>query len=99
MPRLEDTRLLTGAARFIDDLHGDAWHAVFVRSPHAHARILGIDAADAGAAARTVTLDLVNPRLIVCPAEPRGAIAEAPAVRRAAEAGPRKALEVPRRVA
>lgn len=53
MPRLEDARLLTGAARFIDDLHGDAWHAVFVRSPHAHARILGIDAADAGAAVIT----------------------------------------------
>ena len=53
MSRLEDARLLTGAARFIDDLPGDAWHAVFVRSPHAHARILGIDVADAGAVLMT----------------------------------------------
>ncbi|MGC8477931.1 MAG: xanthine dehydrogenase family protein molybdopterin-binding subunit [Acetobacteraceae bacterium] len=48
MPRLEDARLLTGAARFIDDLPGPAWHAVFIRSPHAHARILGIETAAAG---------------------------------------------------
>ncbi len=45
-PRLEDARLLTGAARFIDDLpEAGAWHAAFIRSPHAHARIRGIDPA------------------------------------------------------
>jgi carbon-monoxide dehydrogenase large subunit len=42
--RLEDQALLTGAARFIDDLElPGAAHAVFVRSPHAHARVLSID--------------------------------------------------------
>jgi aerobic carbon-monoxide dehydrogenase large subunit len=47
--RVEDTRLLTGAGRFTDDVATpDALHAVFVRSPHAHAVIRGIDA---GAAA------------------------------------------------
>ncbi len=48
VPRLEDDRLLAGRGRFTDDEHlpGEAWCA-FVRSPHAHARILGIDAAAA----------------------------------------------------
>ncbi len=42
--RIEDDVLLRGRGRFIDDVnrHGQA-HAVFVRSPHAHARILSID--------------------------------------------------------
>src|SRR5438477_4071013 len=47
-PRKEDARLLTGQARFVDDLTAPAmvWMAV-VRSPHAHARIAGIDLAQA----------------------------------------------------
>lgn len=50
MPRTEDARLLTGRARFGDDLQVvGALHAHFVRSPHAHARIRSIDA---GAALR-----------------------------------------------
>ncbi len=46
--RREDPALLTGEARFVDDLHlpGALWVAC-VRSPHAHARITGIDASDA----------------------------------------------------
>ncbi|MBV8088189.1 MAG: xanthine dehydrogenase family protein molybdopterin-binding subunit [Alphaproteobacteria bacterium] len=42
--RKEDLRLLTGKGRYCDDitLRGMA-HAVFVRSPHAHARIVSID--------------------------------------------------------
>ncbi len=45
IPRREDRRFLTGTARFIDDLAiAGALHARFVRSPHAHARIAGIDA-------------------------------------------------------
>jgi carbon-monoxide dehydrogenase large subunit len=49
--RLEDQALLTGAARFIDDLElAGAAHAVFVRSPHAHARVRSIDVARALAA-------------------------------------------------
>lgn len=49
--RKEDFRLLTGQGRFVDDvkLPGLA-HAVLVRSPHAHARILAVDTAAALAA-------------------------------------------------
>jgi aerobic carbon-monoxide dehydrogenase large subunit len=51
LPRLEDRRLICGRGCFTDDvaLNGQA-HAVFVRSPHAHARILSIDTAAAGVA-------------------------------------------------
>lgn len=45
IPRREDRRFLTGTARFVDDIAvAGALHARFVRSPHAHARIRGIDA-------------------------------------------------------
>jgi carbon-monoxide dehydrogenase large subunit len=49
--RREDPALLTGEARFIDDLKvtGALWISL-VRSPHAHARIESIDLADALAA-------------------------------------------------
>ena len=49
--RKEDSRLLTGGGRFSDDVNlpGQAY-AAMVRSPHAHARIAGIDAAQALAA-------------------------------------------------
>lgn len=48
VPRTEDARLLTGGGRYTDDLAlPGQTHAVFVRSPHAHAAIRGIDAADA----------------------------------------------------
>ncbi len=49
--RVEDQRLVTGHGRYTDDLSrpGQA-HMVVVRSPHAHARILGIDTAAARAA-------------------------------------------------
>jgi aerobic carbon-monoxide dehydrogenase large subunit len=41
--RVEDARLLTGAGCFIEDLElPGALHCVIVRSPHPHARILGI---------------------------------------------------------
>ncbi len=45
--RKEDPRLVTGRGRYLDDLGHDALAAAFVRSPHAHARILDIDATDA----------------------------------------------------
>lgn len=46
--RVEDQRLLTGAGRYTDDIQPDgAAHALFVRSPYAHARITGIDSAAA----------------------------------------------------
>ena len=45
LPRKEDYRLLTGHGRYVDDVEiPGALHACFVRSPHASARILSIDA-------------------------------------------------------
>ncbi len=41
--RVEDAKLVTGGAHFLDDLGHDALGAAFVRSPHAHARITDID--------------------------------------------------------
>ena len=42
--RVEDERLLTGAGQFTDDLQFEGQlHALFVRSPYAHARIENID--------------------------------------------------------
>lgn len=41
--RREDPRLVTGNGRYLDDLGHDAWEVAFVRSPHAHARIVDID--------------------------------------------------------
>src|SRR6476469_5444159 len=48
VPRVEDPDLLRGRSTFVDNqrLEGTA-HAVFVRSPFAHARITGIDTAEA----------------------------------------------------
>ena len=46
--RREDARLLTGRARFIDDIHLPGMlHAAVLRSPHAKARFTGIDASAA----------------------------------------------------
>src|ERR1700757_2610376 len=51
MPRREDRRLLTGRGQFIADLDLPGMlHAVFVRSPVAHARIRGVDLSRAKAA-------------------------------------------------
>ncbi len=42
--RKEDRRFITGAGRYVDDMVVPGMkHAVFVRSPHSHARIAGID--------------------------------------------------------
>ena len=42
--RLEDQALLTGSARFVDDIDSpDVLHAAFVRSPHPHAVIRSVD--------------------------------------------------------
>jgi 2-furoyl-CoA dehydrogenase large subunit len=52
MPRVEDAALLTGRGRYIDDLgvRPGTLHAAMLRSPHAHADIVGIDVAEALAA-------------------------------------------------
>ncbi|HEY6864636.1 MAG TPA: xanthine dehydrogenase family protein molybdopterin-binding subunit, partial [Burkholderiales bacterium] len=45
VPRVEDQRFLTGQGRYTDDLSLEGQlHGVFVRSPHAHARIVRVDA-------------------------------------------------------
>ena len=41
--RREDPRLVAGDGRFLDDLGAGALAAAFVRSPHAHARVVDID--------------------------------------------------------
>src|SRR5690242_3811775 len=43
IPRREDPRLVSGDGRYLDDLGNGALAAAFVRSPHAHARIIDID--------------------------------------------------------
>lgn len=46
--RREDARFVTGNGAYLDDLCFDGVaHAVFLRSPHAHARIVAIDTTDA----------------------------------------------------
>ena len=45
--RREDPRLLSGQGHYLDDLGHGALAAAFVRSPHAHARIVDIDVTDA----------------------------------------------------
>jgi carbon-monoxide dehydrogenase large subunit len=50
LPRREDARLLTGQGTFVDDLQiPGVVHAAMVRSPHAHARIVEVDATKARA--------------------------------------------------
>jgi carbon-monoxide dehydrogenase large subunit len=46
--RREDPRLVTGAGKYTDDVQPPGClHAVFVRSPHAHARIASVDVSGA----------------------------------------------------
>ena len=55
--RREDARFVTGHGTYLDDLRFDGvTHAVFVRSPHAHARIIAIDTTDALKAAGLVAI-------------------------------------------
>ena len=65
LKRLEDQRLLTGKGHFIDDKPEDGALWLYVlRSPHAHAKILSIDTADAakmpGVAAIYTGADLIK---------------------------------------
>ena len=73
--RLEDERLLTGQGRYIDDrAEAGALWMVLLRSPHAHARIVSIDTAEAKAAAGIVAVytgvDLVTEGVGALPAPP-----------------------------
>jgi 2-furoyl-CoA dehydrogenase large subunit len=48
VPRNEDARLTTGRGAYLDDLsRAGLLHAAMLRSPHAHARIVSIDTAEA----------------------------------------------------
>jgi aerobic carbon-monoxide dehydrogenase large subunit len=67
--RKEDRRMLLGRGRFVADLSRPGLlHAAFVRSPHAHARITGIDVTAArespGVHAVFTAADLGHPRLL-----------------------------------
>src|SRR5918998_3321308 len=47
-PRVEDDALIRGRGKFVDDVEKQGVaHAVFVRSPHAHARIVSISTEEA----------------------------------------------------
>jgi carbon-monoxide dehydrogenase large subunit len=55
--RVEDHALVTGAGRFSDDVPQERQaYAAFVRSPHAHARILSVDVAGAKTAAGVIAV-------------------------------------------
>ena len=55
--RKEDNRFLIGKGRYTDDINvAGQTHACFLRSPHAHARILGIDTSRAQAAPGVVAV-------------------------------------------
>ena len=72
--RVEDPALLAGQGRFTDDVSpAGVLHLVFVRSPHAHARIVRIDTAAAarmpGVAAVVTGIDLVTAGVKALPTE------------------------------
>ncbi len=57
VPRFEDARLLRGQGKFLDDIDlPNQLHAVFLRSPHAHARIRNIDTGAAAEAPGVVAV-------------------------------------------
>ena len=57
MPRVEDDALLRGGGRFMDDPSlPDTAHAVFVRSPHAHARVVSVDFEEARKAKKVLAV-------------------------------------------
>ena len=86
VPRNEDARLLTGRARFIDDLQRPGLlHAAFLRSPYAHARLRAVDVSagrnvvgvhlvvhgqSAGIVAAAAIQPAVTTPHVVCPARP-----------------------------
>ena len=51
LKRLEDSRLVRGRGRYVDDIQlSGTLHVAFVRSPHAHARVRAIDTTRAAGA-------------------------------------------------
>ncbi len=78
--RVDGPRLLRGEGRFTGNIrHPDLLHAAFVRSPTAHARLLGIDTTQARATPGVVAVftnddftGVVNPITVAGPPELRG---------------------------
>src|SRR5262249_19727548 len=84
--RLEDERLLRGGGRYVSDLiaTSSALHIKVLRSPHAHARIVAVDTAEArsmpGVVGAITARDLTNigdlpcdwvaPGMVVVPQHP-----------------------------
>jgi carbon-monoxide dehydrogenase large subunit len=55
--RVEDPELLVGRSTFVDNMQApDLLHAVFVRSPFAHARLVSVDTTEAAAAPGVVAV-------------------------------------------
>ena len=67
--RVEDYRFLTGQGTYTDDINrpGQAY-AYILRSPHAHARINGIDTTAAGAAGVVAITPAPTCKPAACPA-------------------------------
>ena len=66
IPRREDARFLTGRGTYVGDLHPEGLlHAVILRSPVAHGRIVGVDVAAARA--------MHGVHAVFTAAEPKGA--------------------------
>jgi 2-furoyl-CoA dehydrogenase large subunit len=62
LARVEDADLLCGRGRFSDDLpvRTGTLHAAILRSPHAHAELLSVDAEAASAVLGVVTVSPVT---------------------------------------
>jgi len=57
-PRVEDDALVRGTGRFMDDPRlANQAYAAFVRSPHAHARVVSVNAAEALKAKGVLAMD------------------------------------------
>ncbi|MEO8628279.1 MAG: xanthine dehydrogenase family protein molybdopterin-binding subunit, partial [Betaproteobacteria bacterium] len=73
--RREDQRLITGSAQYIDDLSlPNEAHIAFVRSPHAHAKIVSIDSSSAKLAPGVIAVltgaDLLADKIGALPISP-----------------------------
>ena len=69
--RIEDPRLVQGISHYTDDIRlPNTLHCALVRSPHAHARVVSIDAEAAKAAPGVVLVvtsaDLANLGMVPC---------------------------------
>ncbi len=67
VPRPEAQRFVSGNGRYTDDIAiGDVGHIVFLRSPHAHARIVSIDVKAAKACAGVMAVLTADDLAAVC---------------------------------